>query len=273
MLRGIGGLLLSEVKAMQIADIMREMKAFIQDNSLNRVGIVGIQRIYEEPLVGIARVTDHLFPKMKEKEAIGPHYIMPQEWLPGAVSVVSYFLPFSEQVRKANYSEGWPADEWVYARIEGELFNDALRRYLVTIIEKSGGVAMAPVLDPRFVITENQEVMTSNWSERHAAFIAGLGTFGLHKSFITEKGCAGRYGSVITNLELTATPRKYSGIYEYCIHCNLCIARCPSGAITPEGKNKAVCMNYINTQVKPKYQPRHGCGKCQTAVPCESCRP
>jgi len=45
---------------------------------------------------------------------------------------------------------------------------------------------MAPALDKRFVITDLQ----SNWSERHVAFIAGLGTFGLSRSLITPLGTA-----------------------------------------------------------------------------------
>lgn len=76
----------------------------------------------------------------------------------------------------------------------------------------------------------------SNWSERHIAFVAGLGTFGLSKSLITKRGCAGRYGSVITSLPFKSIRREYDGVYDYCSMCGECIARCPSGAITKEGK-------------------------------------
>ena len=49
-----------------------------------------------------------------------------------------------------------------------------------------GGDALAPAIDSRFDIAQRR----SNWSERHAAFAAGLGSFGLSKSPITVKGCA-----------------------------------------------------------------------------------
>lgn len=253
--------------------VSQKIYEFVKKSPLNCVESMKIDRIFDEPLVGVAAASDPLFVKMKDPDAIGPHHLLPQEWLPGAVSVISYFIPFAEQIRAANRCEGLPALEWVYGRYEGEQFNEALRRYVVEEIQKTGAGALAPALDARFETVQNQTIMTSNWSERHIAFIAGLGTFGLHKSFITEKGCAGRFGSIITTLDLIPTPRPYNDIYEYCTNCYACVARCPSGAVTPQGKMKALCMNYINNEIKPLFMPRYGCAKCQTAVPCEFARP
>jgi len=95
-----------------------------------------------------------------------------------------------------------------------------------------------------------------------------LGTFGLSKSLITIKGCAGRYGSVIVSRQYPTTLRPYKEIYEYCTKCGACIPRCPVGAITMEGKEHPPCHD-MQTRVKKHFAPRYGCGKCQTAVPCE----
>ena len=38
--------------------------------------------------------------------------------------------------------------------------------------------------------------MASTWSERHVAYVSGLGTFGLSGGLITAKGQAVRLGSV-----------------------------------------------------------------------------
>lgn len=35
----------------------------------------------------------------------------------------------------------------------------------------------------------------SEWSHRHAAYIAGLGIFGINNMLITNKGCVGRIPS------------------------------------------------------------------------------
>ena len=80
--------------------------------------------------------------------------------------------------------------------------------------------------------TEETSRFTSSWSERHVAFVCGLGTFGLSKGLITEKGICGRFGSVVTTAELPRTERPYTGIYEYCIQCRACARNCPVGAIS-----------------------------------------
>ncbi len=58
-------------------------------------------RIYEAPLVGIGSADDALFASFKNKDVVGEVFMTPQEWLPGAKSIISYFLPFTEEVRKA----------------------------------------------------------------------------------------------------------------------------------------------------------------------------
>ena len=47
----------------------------------------------------------------------------------------------------------------------------------------------------------------SNWSERHIAYAAGLGTFGMSGLFITEMGVANLPGSVVTDIALPVTHR------------------------------------------------------------------
>lgn len=242
---------------------------FSEQSHLNKIEEKGIEKIYEEPLIGIADADDYLFEKLKDTEVVGPNHKSPKEWLKNAKSVITYFLPFSSQIRKANHKPGLPASEWLYGRIEGEECNKGLLQHLVKEINNFGEEAIAPMLDFNFT----EEAVTSNWSERHVAFAAGLGTFGLSKSLITRKGCAGRYGSVVTTMKLDFTPRKYENIYEYCTMCGICISRCPAGAIKKEGKDNLICKQYFDEKIYPKYFPYYGCGKCQTAVPCETTNP
>jgi len=248
-------------------ELMVAIKDFVKTSPLNRVPELNILQIFDEPLIGIASAKDPLFLKLKDADVIGPHHLTPEEWLPGAKTVISYFLPFSETIRESNrLTANLPSVEWLYGRIEGEALNEALRKHLVEQIQIRGGQAIAPAIDKSFQVVNRR----SNWSERHVAFIAGLGTFNLSKSFITEKGCAGRFGSVITSIDLEVTPRRYRDIYEYCTNCGVCIQRCPVSAITPEGKDHQICSDFLDNVIKPRYKPRYGCGKCQTAVPCEN---
>ena len=240
------------------------MAEFTRTSPLNKVAELSDLQIFDVPLVGVASADDSLFEQLKQPTAVGDHHLRPQEWLPGSTSVISYFLPFTPAVRQSNRQAGLPSTEWLYGRIEGQTFNNALAQAAAGWLRSQGYQALVPALDRRFTIINRR----SNWSERHVAFIAGLGTLSLNRSLITERGSAGRLGSVVTDLPLKPTPRYYKEIEENCTHCGACIHRCPPQAIDETGKNHAICSDYLDGVLK-QFSPRYGCGKCQTAVPCE----
>lgn len=240
----------------------------LQNESVPLQNECDLLQIYDPPLIGVAGASDPLWEKLKEPNVVGPHHLTPDEWLNGAKSVISYFLPFTEHVRSSNRSEGMPSPEWLHGRYEGEMLNNALRSLISEIVEAEGGKALAPALDNRFTVNNH----SSNWSERHVAFIAGLGTFSLSRALITSLGTAGRFGSVIVDLELEPKTRQYQEVDEYCIKCGACQDRCIIGAITANGKDKESCSKYLQGILELN-KPRYGCGKCQTAVPCEHTTP
>ncbi len=246
----------------RIAD---SLKVYVQESSHNLVKELDNMTIYDEPIIGVASAKDPLFLKLKDIDAIGPHHMTPREWLPNAKSVISYFLPFSLKVRSTNrMDDNLPSTEWLYGRIEGEKFNNKVRSFLHAKLIDMNAMALVPDHDSRYKSIDRR----SNWSERHVAYISGLGTFSLAKNLITEKGCAGRFGSIVTDLEINPTQRAYEEIYEYCNDCGACIKRCPASAITKDGKEHDPCDIFL-TDIKEQFSPRYGCGKCQTAVPCE----
>lgn len=241
----------------------------VRESPGNRLATPEGSAIYDEPLLGLARAGDPLFDRLREVGA--PDHRSPGDWLSGARTVISYFLPFSRAVRESNRTPGLPSAEWCSARIEGEALNDELRRFLVARLEAQGFRAVAPPLTPAFRVSG----LAANWSERHVAYIAGLGTFGLSASLITRRGSAGRFGSVVTDWELEPDPRPDGPHYAYCPwlsrgECGDCIARCPAGAIGAEGKDKERCRRYLDEVIKPRFAPRYGCAKCQTGVSCEA---
>ena len=255
-------------------------QSFVADSSYNIVqeedaisqDTCGL-KIYESLVFAFGASNDPLFFKLKEPGVIGPHFMLPQDWLPGAKTVISFFLSFTEAVKRSNVLDpARPSPQWLHARIEGQELIRQLCLFLKSNLESSGCKAVVPLTDPRFWSKSNPDY-TSNWSERHVAYICGLGTFGLSKGIITKVGMAGRLGSIITDSEFSYDARPYKDPYEYCIRCGCCADRCPAHAISlQEGKLHPPCSAFVDETHKT-YYPRYGCGKCQVAVPCESCIP
>ena len=275
------------------AFIERTIKEFVASSEGNRHKALEDGPFFEEPLVGFADGDDPLF--LQYKEIIGTFHFTPREVLEKAmseettpsrrglkrVSVIAYILPVPEKTVSGNAQESrYPSRQWAHTRNFGEQFNVQLRQHLVATLEALDYGAIAPMSSKYFAVERSGDLpYASNWSERHACYAAGLGTFSLNDGFITPRGIAMRCGAVVTNLELTSTPRPYSSHMENCLFCRdgscgACIQRCPAEAITEKGHDKARCATYIITEVMPTYKKEYeveitGCGLCQSGVPCQ----
>jgi len=223
-------------------------------------------KIFNEPIFAYGDADDNGFQSLKETTVVGEHFMLPKEWLPEAKTVIAYFFPFTDEIIESNIMDMlWPSNEWLHGRIEGQNFLLEFSRFLYSKLNDAGYKSLVPGLDHRF----KTKGFTSNWSERHVSYVCGLGTFGLSKGIITEKGMAGRLGSIITELKLEPGIKKYKDVYEYCTLCGNCAINCPVDAISvEEGKDHRKCSDFLDT-VREKHKTRYGCGKCQVSVPCE----
>ena len=234
----------------------------------------------ERPLLGVSSAADPIY--QRYRVVIGPFHLLPEELLPGAVSVISWILPLGRAVRISNRSQrDLPSREWALTRTHGEAINGDLRRYLAAWLTERGFQAVIPQYSPLWKeYRDTPAGIASTWSERHAAYAAGLGSFSLSDGLITAAGIAHRCGSIITDLPLSPTPRPDTGDHRFnCLafhnnSCLACIARCPVGAITRDGHDKNRCRELVYGDaprlLSQRYGvPQTGCGLCQTAVPCE----
>ena len=245
-----------------------------------------------EPLVGFSNGADPLYQFYKKD--IGDFYLSPVEFLQGKypnetfeetkITIISWILPQTESTKRDHRKEThFPSERWARSRICGEEFNANLRKHITDFLGKYEIKAVAPQLSPLWRgKTSPKYGYASTWSERHAAYAAGLGTFGLSDGLITRVGKAMRTGSIIVNHYIEPSKREYEDHNAYCLFysqgtCGKCIKRCPIGAISEKGHDKILCSKYVN--MTRQYVPKHygfkgyGCGFCQTDVPCESCIP
>jgi hypothetical protein len=267
--------------------IERVIAKFVQESPANRRKVDG-GRYWETPLVGFASGEDALFKQYKK--IIGEFHFTPQEFFEltfgrrkpaRELSVISWVLPASEDIRKSNRKEArFPSLLWAHARDFGEQFNIKLRNHLVSLLKRKGYKAVAPMNSPHWKQLRSPEVgIASNWSERHIAYACGLGAFGLSDGLITAKGKAIRVGSVVTDLPLKPSERTSPHHHANCLYyfnrtCKTCAVRCPAGAITEKGHDKDKCLEYSYSVVRQAKKDEYGvkitgCGLCQTKVPCE----
>ncbi len=248
------------------------------------------EKAWAEPLVGFSRGDDAYWESFKEH--VGPFHWTPEEAFeksfPGSIvppqklTVISWVLPHTKQTKMDSRKEKtYPPESWARARFYGEVVNEKLRRHVVAELAKAGVRATAPMLHPEWSrMSSDKFVFASKWSERHAAFVAGLGTFGLCDGLITPVGKAMRVGSAVAEIEVPPTPRPYKNHREYCLWfsrgtCRKCVQRCPVGALSEKGHDKIICVHHVHETCKRYINEHYGfegyaCGLCQTGVPCES---
>jgi len=268
------------------AELRREIERFVAEDPGNRREGDG-GPYFDAPLLGFASATDPLF--QEYQRIIGPFHRTPREWFEDTVgagtfsggTVISWVLPIAEGVRESNRPQTrLPSRAWAHTRHFGEAFNDALRRRVVEYLTASGYYAVAPVLHSSWrALVDPRVGLASTWSERHAAYAAGLGTFSLNDGLITPRGIAHRLGSVITDLVLSPSPRPYADYRENCLtcrgeECGACVRRCPAGALSEAGHDKDKCRAFTYGEVMDAVGEEYGvsvagCGLCQTKVPCE----
>ena len=245
---------------------------------------------WAQPLLGFSRGDDPLYAEFKRD--IGPFYWTPQDafsrafpssYVAGAeLSVISWILPQTDTTKAESRKEkNYPSERWARSRKYGEEFNVKLRNHVVAVLAATGVSAVAPVNHPLWAQRASEHYgPASVWSERHAAYVAGLGTFGLCDGLITAAGKAMRCGSVVARVQIPPSLRPYTDHHAYCLFfargtCGKCIERCPAGAITKAGHNKQKCAAYEESTTTPYVLSTfgleaYGCGLCQTGVPCES---
>ena len=269
-------------------EITTAIKNFVAQSPLNDMKLGVREKIFDAPLVGFSRGTDPLYDEYKSH--IGSFYFTPLEIFAKSfpdkkvtaegLTVISWIIPSTAATRNEHGAQKrYPSERWARTRDLGEKFNNAIRIHVFEQLKEAGIAAVAPLLAPHWArYSEGPYAPCSNWSERHAAYAAGLGTFGLCDGLITPVGKAVRIGSVIAAIQIPPSTRPYDDHHAYCLHfteniCRKCIPRCPVKALSEEGHDKKPCMQYteytMNKYIKKEYGfETYACGLCQCDVPC-----
>jgi len=243
-------------------NLKEEIISFIKNAVLEE----GRKDYHLEPLVGFSSAADPLFEEIKR--IVGPHHLLPREVLPEAETVVSFFIPFTAELVKGNRGRGPVSRDWGQSYIETNALINRINLDLKARLESMGLSAATVPATHNF----DTKTLMSGWSHRSAAFVAGLGRFGLNRMLIGPKGGAGRYGTLFTSASVEADPQDQE---ERCLYnlnggCKLCLKACPVEALTLEEFDRHKCYAQVlaNSELLNLASVADVCGKCVTAGPC-----
>ncbi|NYT19126.1 MAG: epoxyqueuosine reductase [Methanosarcinales archaeon] len=216
-------------------------------------------REMEIPLVGVANVErweETLFQPWKPKEFY-PHSIYPE-----ARSAIVIGLPVTLPVLETSPS--------IYYRELYKTVNILLDQYTYRLSNVLTEIGYPSIFVPRDgygsikVLLDNPVAF---FSHRHAAFLAGLGNFGINNTILTpEYGPRVRFGTILTTAELEPNTIMEERL---CNHCMRCVRMCPSNALVerdyPEGiTDKKSCASFSDELNSQYISP---CGICIKVCP------
>lgn len=243
-------------------EIKELIKSYIKEYEKND----DIETEWKEAIVNFADANDPLFEELKD--VVSPSHALPQDILSDAKSVIAYFIPFVESIANSNIDGKYSSKEWAKAYVETNQLISDINNYLKNnLAEKNYKAAMIPA-------THNfdENSLMSDWSHRHVAYIAGLGTFGINNMLITKKGCAGRIGTIVTNIDLEPSERinKERCLNKAGYNCNKCVERCVIDALTENEFDRFKCYDLLleNDKLHSDLALTDVCGKCNVGLPC-----
>lgn len=227
----------------------------------------GLELIWEPPLVRCADARDPLFARLRD--IVVPNHYLPQDYLPKARSVLSWFIPFKKAVAAGNGEGLHCSAAWAAAYLATNAMAAHINERLAAKIRARGGRAAVPH-DAGMI---SRELIYSRWSQKHVAWIAGHGTFGRNNMLISDVGCVGRYYSLVTDQQARPDPlvREERCLYKKSAQCGLCVRQCPSGALSERGFDRRACLEMCERN-DALYPGADVCGKCVVNLPCSFAR-
>jgi epoxyqueuosine reductase QueG len=212
-----------------------ELAKFITGTVQHEVAEASNITDYREPLVAFVEADDPRFADLRR--VAQPTHMMPDDLLPGARSVISFFLPFDYWVVEANAQDREEvAREWAEAYVETNHLIERITKHLIESLADQGIRAAA-------------EPPTHNFDP------------------ISLVSRAGRFGSVVidADLPISAAKPKERCLYFHDGSCLECILRCPVDALDENDPiDRQRCYRRLRSVAK-RYEHLdlvEVCGKC-----------
>jgi epoxyqueuosine reductase len=211
------------------------------------------------PMLGVASVERWEKPPF---EPWVPREFWPQSIFPETRSVIVIGLPITLPIIETSPS--------IYYHELYKNVNALLDQYtyrLALFLTEKGFPSLYVPRDGYGHISILKDRPLAFFSHRHAAYLAGLGSFGVSNMILTRKyGPRVRFGAIFTNAELPGDPISRE---QLCVSCMRCVKVCPVNALEkkdyPEGlTDKYLCAERNEQLAKRFVSP---CGFCIKVCP------
>ncbi len=162
-----------------------------------------------------------------------PEEFRPDAIFPGTRTVIVIGIPVSLPALETAPSI-WYLEE--YKAVNALL--DAGTHRIAAFLNSKGCASVAIPRDGYGTVSILKEKPVAFFSHRHAAFLAGLGNFGINNVILTRKfGPRARFASVFSTEVIPPDP-----VIEdpFCIECMQCVKACPVGALPGRDYPKAL---------------------------------
>ena len=186
----------------------------------------------------------------------------PKSIMPESMSAIVIGVPIQESIIRTAPS--------IYYRelykVTNAILDDSAQR-IVMALEMMGHKAAFIPRDGYHGMKGLLKEPTSFFSHKHAAYLAGLGTFGVNNTILTERyGPRIRFTTILTDAEL---PSGKPMDRQLCIRCMRCRDQCPVKAIGDDiypisRVDKVACTNNSDRLNRMGISP---CGRCIAVCP------
>ena len=233
-------------------------------------GRLGTDGWWQTPLLATAPI-DSRFDQLPRIAA--DDHLHPRDLLSTAKSVIVFYIPFKKELVKENRKGDRPCRNWGVAYVQT---NDLINRLSQALEELLAGKGFKSGLTPATHNFDEAKLM-ARWSHKHLAHLVNLGRFGVHHMLITPLGCTGRFGSLVSEVELGEHPLTQTT--EACLlksgrECGNCIKACPVEALSVDEFDRKRCWDRLNENrldldyLSDLPESTHVCGKCAALMPC-----
>lgn len=191
-----------------------------------------------------------------------PEEFRPRSIFPETNSVIVIGLPVSLPVIETTPS--------IYYHELYRTINIMLDQYGYRLSNFLNGLGHPSVFIPRDGYGDIDVLLekpTAFFSHKHAAFLAGLGTFGVNNTLLTkEYGPRVRFTSIFTAADLQGDPLMEGKL---CTRCMDCIRFCPVGAVDEDDYPQGIIRKDLCARYSKKLRERYisPCGVCIKVCP------